>query len=98
MTNFLRKFIVLHTFSKWNLKFSFQIVSVHSNQFIFINLAFQLTVLKKIISNKIKQVLINMVQTLRQQANFDEVEEEAEIYHRIDTDDTRIMMENGLEA
>ena len=39
-----------------------------------------------------------MVWTRRQQANFDEVGEEAEIYHRTDIDDTRIMMENGLEA
>ena len=39
-----------------------------------------------------------MVQTCRQQANFDEFEEEAEFYHRTDIDDTRIMMENGLEA
>ena len=39
-----------------------------------------------------------MVQTHRQQANFDEVEEVAEIYHRTHMEDTRIMMENGLEA
>ena len=39
-----------------------------------------------------------MVQTRRQQANFDEVEEEAEIYHQTDIDDTMIMIENGLEA
>ena len=39
-----------------------------------------------------------MVRSRRQQANFDEAEEEAEIYHRTDKDDTRIMMENSLEA
>ena len=76
----------------------FQIVSVHFNLFILIDLIFQRTIQKKITSNKIKQVLKKMVRTRRQQASFDEVEEEAEIYHRTDMEDTRIMMENGLEA
>ena len=39
-----------------------------------------------------------MVRTRRQQASFDEVEEEAEIYHWTNMEYTRIMMENGLEA
>ena len=39
-----------------------------------------------------------MVCTQRQQASFYVVEEEAEIYHRTDMEETRIMMENDLEA